>query len=103
MSAAADLLHPRSVVIVGASERSRWSSGAFENLRSFAGPVHLVNRRGGTVHGQTAATSCGALGTQVDLGVVLVPVEATQAAIEDLGACGARSAVILTSGFAELG
>ena len=105
MSDAAALLDPRSVVIVGASDRSRWSSGTFENLRAcgFAGPVHLVNPRGGVVHGQAAATGCGAIGAQVDLGVVLVPGRATAAAIEDLAACGARAALILTSGFAELG
>ncbi len=102
-AAAAELLRPRSVAIVGASERSRWSSGAFENLRGFAGPVHLVNPRGGTVHGQAAAVSCGAIGAPVDLGVVLVPGHAAAAAVDDLGACGARSALILTSGFAELG
>ena len=89
-AAAAALLHPRSIAIVGASERSRWSSGAFDNLRSFAGPVHLVNPRGGVVHGQTAASSCGAIGAQVDLGIVLVPGHATAAAVHDLGACGAR-------------
>lgn len=93
------------MVIVGASERSRWSSGAFDNLQAcgFQGPVHLVNPRGGVVHGRAAATSCGAIGEQADLGVVLVPGHATEAAVEDLGACGAKAAVILTSGFAELG
>ncbi len=104
-SPAARLLAPRSVAIVGASDRSRWSQGVFDNLRGggFAGPVHLVNPRGGIVHGQAAATCCAGLGEQADLGVILVPGHATVAAIEDLAACGARSAVILTSGFAELG
>ena len=102
-SPAAALLNPTSVAIIGASERSRWSSGAFDNLRAFAGPVHLVNPRGGKIHGQTVAENCAAIGAQVDLGVILVPGPATIAAIHDLAACGARSAVILTSGFAELG
>lgn len=99
------LLSPRSLAIVGASERSRWSSGAFDNLQAcgFAGPVHLVNPRGGVIHGRPAAASCAAIGEQVDLGVVLVPGHATAAAVDDLGACGAKAAVILTSGFAELG
>jgi len=99
------LLTPRSIVVVGAFDRSRWSQGVVYNLRGggFAGPVHLVNPRGGIVHGQAAATSCAGLGESADLGIVLVPGHATVAAIEDLAACGARSAVILTSGFAELG
>jgi len=104
-SPAARLLAPRSVVVIGASDRSRWSQGAVDNLRGggFAGPTHLVNPRGGIVHGQTAATSCAGLGEPADLGIILVPGHATVSAIEDLAACGSRSAVILTSGFAELG
>jgi len=105
MEAAAALLHPRSVVIVGASDRSRWSQGTFANLTEggFRGRVHLVNPRGGAVHGRQAAPSCGAIGEQVDLGVVLVPGHATADAVRELGACGTRSAVVLTSGFAETG
>ncbi len=105
IQAARNLLHPRSVVIVGASERSRWSQTAFDNLVAggFAGPVHLVNPRGGVVHGRAAAASCAAIGERADLGIVLVPGHATAGAVRDLGACGARSAIILTSGFAELG
>ncbi len=104
-SPAARLLAPRSIVVVGASDRSRWSQGAVDNLRGggFAGPVHLVNPRGGIVHGRAAATSCAGLSDTADLGIILVPGHATVSAIEDLAACGARSAVILTSGFAELG
>ena len=103
--AARALLHPRSVVLLGASDRSRWSQTAFDNLvhGGFAGPVHLVNPRGGSVHGRAAATTCAALGEQVDLGIVMVPGHATLDAVRDLGACGGRTAIILTSGFAELG
>ena len=106
VNGAADaLLNPRSVVLVGASERSRWSQTVFGNLvqGGFAGAVHLVNPRGGTVHGRTAAVSCAALGAVADLGIIMVPGPATLDALRDLGSCGARSAIILTSGFAELG
>jgi acyl-CoA synthetase (NDP forming) len=99
------LLRPRSIAILGASDRSRWSRTAFDNLREggFGGAVHLVNRRGGSVHGQAAAESVAGLEEAPDLGLVLVPAEAVAEAVRDLGAAGARSAVILTSGFAELG
>ena len=101
----AALLRPRSIVIVGASEKSRWSQTAFENLTrsGFGGAVHLVNRRGGTVHGQAAATSIAAVGADLDLGIVIVPAAAVVEAIDDLGAAGVRAAVVLTSGFAETG
>ena len=99
------LLCPRSIAIVGASDKSRWSRDAFDNLTGggFTGAVHLVNPRGGLVHGRAAAESCTAVGAEIDLGVVLVPGHAVEDAIRDLGAAGARSAVVLTSGFAETG
>ena len=103
--AVAALLRPRSIVIVGASERSRWSQTACENLArsGFDGEVHLVNRRGGVVGGRTTAENCATLGAAVDLGIVMVPAEVVPAAIDDLAAAGVRSAVLLTSGFAETG
>ncbi len=99
------LLRPRSIAIVGASDNSRWSRAAFENLAQggFTGDLHLVNRRGGTVHGRAAVASCAELPAGIDLGVVLVPLQAAEDAVRDLAAAGVRSAVVLTSGFAETG
>lgn len=104
-SAVEALLRPSSIAIVGASDRSRWSILAFENLtrRGSNIDLKLVNRHGGQVHGRAAAESCAALGESVDLGVVLVPKEGVVSALADLGIAKARSAVILTSGFAEAG
>ena len=104
-SPAQAMLRPRSIAILGASDRSRWSQTAFGNLVAggFAGPLHLVNRRGGVVHGRAAAESCAATGDRVDLGVILVPRHAAGEALRDLAAAGARSAIFLTSGFAETG
>jgi len=58
------MLRPRSIALVGATDRSRWSQNTFDNLvnRKYAGDIHLVSRRGGTVHGRSAATSCAAVG-----------------------------------------
>ncbi|HEY0184977.1 MAG TPA: acetate--CoA ligase family protein [Rhodopila sp.] len=99
------MLRPRSIALVGATDRSNWSRSTFTNLTTlkYDGEVHLVARRGGVVHGRAAATSCSALGAQVDLGLLMVPAAAIEEAMADLGAAGARHAVILTSGFAETG
>jgi acyl-CoA synthetase (NDP forming) len=99
------MLRPRSVALVGATDRSMWSRATFTNLTTLAydGEVHLVARRGGVVHGRAAATSCTAVGEKIDLGLLMVPAAAIEDAIADLGAAGARNAVILTSGFAETG
>ena len=99
------LLRPQSIAIIGASERSRWSKALCDNLvlGGYAGALHLINRRGGVVHGRQTATSCAALGTRVEMGILVVPAEAILDAIDDLAAAGARVALVLTSGFAETG
>lgn len=104
-SAAGALIEPRSIAIVGASERSRWSTAIVGNLEryGFAGDLHLVNPRGGNIGGRPLAPSCAAVGTQIDLGIVLVPADAVVEVVTDLAATGARAAMILTSGFAEVG
>ena len=99
------MLRPRSIALVGATDRSRWSQNTFDNLinRKYPGAVHLVSRRGGTVHGRAAATSCVAVGAPIDLGLLMVPLQAIEEALADLAAAGVHHAVILTSGFAETG
>ena len=43
------MLRPRSIALIGATDRSSWSRNTFDNLtkRTYAGEVHLVARRGG--------------------------------------------------------
>ncbi|HEY2620142.1 MAG TPA: CoA-binding protein, partial [Acetobacteraceae bacterium] len=99
------MLRPRSIALVGATDRSRWSQNTFDNLinRKYPGDVHLVSRRGGTVHGRSAATSCVAIGAPIDLALLMVPMAAIDEALGDLAAADVHNAVILTSGFAETG
>ncbi|SDB72673.1 acetate--CoA ligase family protein [Belnapia rosea] len=99
------LFRARSVALVGATDRSIWSSAAHANFAriGFEGRVHVVNRKGGMVHGLAAATSCAAIGEPVDAALVMVPEAAIPEAFADLRAAGIRNAVMLTSGFAEIG
>lgn len=101
----AALFAPRSIAIVGASERSRWSAALVANLEGhgFDGNVQLVNRRGADVHGRATVPSCSDLQQPVDLGIVIVPADAVVDAVRDLGSAGARATVVLSSGFAETG
>lgn len=99
------LLRPRSIALVGASERSTWSNGAFANFGQlgYEGSVHMVNPRGGHIHGQHAASTCRAIGEPVDAALLMVPSHAISDAFADLREAGIDNAVILTSGFAETG
>ena len=99
------LLSPRSVAIVGASDRLGWSSGAFANFAGlgFDGALHLVNRNGGVVHGRETVTSCVEIGEPVDLAIMLVGARSLAPALEDVAAAGIPHAVVLAAGFGETG
>src|SRR5580700_8892242 len=64
----ASMLRASSVAIVGASERARWSSQIFSNLRQFGydGRIVLVNPRQQKVFGETCLPSLRNLSEPVD-------------------------------------
>ncbi|MFE3323481.1 acetate--CoA ligase family protein [Streptomyces sp. NPDC059176] len=100
------LFDPKSVAVVGASDdpAKYGHAVAAQALRAPGRrPVHLVNRRGGTVLGRPAATSLSAVGEPVELVVVSVPAAGFEAAVDEALACGARAIVGITAGFAETG
>ncbi|WP_129311091.1 acetate--CoA ligase family protein [Streptomyces sp. L2] len=100
------LFDPVSVAVVGASDDpAKYGHAiAVQALRANGRrPVHLVNRRGGTILGRTAAPSLGAIGEPVDLAVVAVPASGFEDAVDEALRCGARAIVAITAGFAETG
>ena len=99
------LLRPRSVAIIGASDKNPWGAMALRVLKQmdFSGPVHLVNRRGGEVLGRQSVTSARAIQEPVDAAFVVVPASGLAEAIEDMADAGIRHGAIVTSGFAEVG
>ena len=99
------LFNPRSVALIGATDKSRWSWSIFGNLRQhgFAGPVYLVNPRGVPVHGHESYPSVADLPEPVDLAFVMVPTSAVLGVLAEVADAGIGSVVLLTSGFAEVG
>jgi acyl-CoA synthetase (NDP forming) len=99
------LFNPRSVALIGATDKSRWSWSIFGNLKlhGFAGPVYLVNPRGIPVHGQESYASVADLPEPVDLAFVMVPTSAVLSVLTEVADAGIPSVVLLTSGFAEVG
>jgi acetate---CoA ligase (ADP-forming) len=77
------LFRPRSVALVGASDKSAFSLIAYHNLvqAGLAGRTHLVSRRGGVTHGQPTVTSCAEIGAPVDVAYLMVPQAAMLAAL----------------------
>ena len=69
------LLRPRSVALVGASDRSNWSNRIYDALQviGYDGDVYLVNPRGGQAHGRTLHRSVGDIDAVPDVAFVMVP------------------------------
>lgn len=99
------LFQPRSIVLVGASEKSTWSWNFHHILHDghFTGPVHYVNPRGGTVHSLPAYSRLADICEPVDLALIIVPPPAVLSVFQDMAEMNIRNAVLITAGFGELG
>jgi acetyltransferase len=100
------LFHPKSVAVVGATERPG-SIGAAVTRNAlaggFAGPIHLVNLKGGTILGRKAVKRVRDLATPPDLAVIATPADTVPGLVGELGRAGTRAAVVITAGFGEGG
>lgn len=97
---------PSSVAVVGASRNPRSIGGILlANLLrgGFAGPVYPVNPHAAHVHSVAAYAHIGDCPTVPDLTLVCVPAPQVPQVLEEAGAAGVRSAVVVSSGFAEAG
>ena len=100
------LFHPAAIALIGASNRPG-SVGAVlaRNLKAggFAGPIWAVNPHETEVAGLPCFPNVSALPGTPDLAVIATPPTTIPALIADLGARGARAAVVVTAGFGEGG
>lgn len=99
------LLRPRSVAVVGASEKlTRGTRMVSSLLRAeFSGPIYPVNPKYSEIQGLRCYPHLGALPDRVDCAVVAVPAPAAVRIVEDCATLGIPGAVVLASGFAESG
>jgi acetyltransferase len=97
----ASLFQPRSIVLIGASNRPG-SVGLItaQNLLAggFAGPVWFVNPKHSEVAGQVCYPAVSALPSAPDLAVIVTPPQTVPPLIGELGAKGGRAAVVITAG-----
>ncbi len=99
------LMAPRSVAVVGATERADASSSyVMKNLMRFGyqGKIIPVHPKAGTIFGLPASPSLSALDTPPDVAVIGIAADKVVAALEEAGSTGVKAAVVLASGFAEL-
>ncbi len=97
------LFEPRSIALVGASDKSTWSLMIHTGLHDggFKGHIYYVNPRNATVHGQPTVASLADIAEPVDLCYIMVGTNAVLPVIQDMIAADIHNAVVLTGGFAE--
>lgn len=96
------LFTPRSIAVYGASATDSRKLGniLLANAAAGAGDVLAVHPAADSIDGTPAVSS---LDRPIDLALFSVPAQRVEAAIVDAAAAGARSGIILSSGFAETG
>jgi acyl-CoA synthetase (NDP forming) len=98
------MLWPRTVALVGASPDAESLRGRITSVMAghpFKGTLHPVSRSHKEIAGLTAYPSVADLPAPADLAVLIIPAEHVPAELERCGRAGVRSAVVLSSGFAE--
>jgi acetyltransferase len=98
--------HPSGVAVIGASSNpNKLSYGVLHNLAThgYDGPVYPVNPKGGEILGLKVYPSVAEVPDPADLAVIILPPELSIQTLEACGERGIEAAVVVASGFGELG
>jgi acetate---CoA ligase (ADP-forming) len=101
----APLISPRSVALVGASDRpGSYADIILRNLEAwgFEGPVWGVNPNRERVHGRECVPSVADLPEPVDAVVIAIPAAGVPEAVAAAGTRGCGGAIVISAGFAEI-
>jgi acetate---CoA ligase (ADP-forming) len=100
------LFAPRSVAVIGATADAARIGGrsiAYMLAQKFDGRIFPVNPNRREIQGLTAYATVAELPQAPDVGIVVVPALSAVQAVRDLGARGTATAIVFSSGFAEVG
>jgi acyl-CoA synthetase (NDP forming)/L-amino acid N-acyltransferase YncA len=100
------LLKPKSVAVIGASNRVGTPGNQIvRNLTDagFQGDVYAINPSETMVCGQKSYPTVTDVGMPIDIAIVVVRGSNVEAVVEQCAAAGVASLVIVSAGFAELG
>ena len=98
--------HPRGIAVIGASSNpTKLSYGVLHNLTNhgYSGPVYPVNPKGGEMMNLKVYPAVAEVPDPVELAVIVLSADRAVRALEECGQRSIRAAVIIASGFGELG
>lgn len=98
-----EFFNPRSVALIGVSDRNDMSWQVHRNLRmhDYDGQAFYVNSRRDEVHGQRTVRSLSAIGEPIDLAFVILGGDAAVDSVREAASLGIRNLVVLSGGFKE--
>jgi acyl-CoA synthetase (NDP forming) len=105
-NAIARLMKPRSVAVIGASADPTKTAGrpvAYLTKHGFGGAIYPVNPRAEVIGGLKCYPDVRSLPEAPDVGIVLLGAERAHEAVRDLAARGTAAAIVLASGYTEVG
>lgn len=99
------LLSPRSVAVIGASEKEGFGGDTCRNVLDYApdGTVYFVNPKRGEVFGRKCYPSVTDCPGDVDMVIICTPQKTVIPLLRESAAKGAGGAVVYASGYSEVG
>ena len=100
------IFHPRSVAVIGASaEDGKIGNSVMKNLINggFRGEIYPVHPKADEILGKTVYQSVLDVPGEIDLAVFAIPAKFCAAAMDEVGQKGIPGAVMIPSGFGEVG
>ena len=99
------ILHPRSVAVLGASDNVAKFGGRITSFlvkHGFAGDLFPISRHQAQILGRKAYAGIGALPSAPDVAILAVPGGTLQQNLDEAAEAGVGCCVIISTGFAEL-
>ncbi|RLF62842.1 MAG: acetyl CoA synthetase, partial [Thermoplasmata archaeon] len=100
------LFNPRHVAVVGASHKEgKIGHTVLKNIveSGYKGKVYPINPKGGEILGIKVHESISSIDGEIDLALIVVPASIAVSAVEECAKKGVKFAVVITSGFSEIG
>lgn len=106
MNTISRLMRPQTVAVIGASADIAKTAGrpvAYLLKHGFSGVVYPVNPKATEICGLACYPDIASLPTVPDVGIVLLGAERAQQAVKELAQLGCAAAIVLASGYTEVG
>ena len=96
-------LSPRSIAIIGASEKPGVGKAIFSNIiNGYKGRIYPINPSSTTVSGLKAYKSVLDIAEDIDLAVIATPNKSVPVVMEEVGKKKITCAIIVSAGFKEV-